>query len=740
MLSPAAAVVDLAKIDREDSFRVGEEAAELGELNSNGIPIVPGFVVTSSAFKQFLQHNMLDRKIGSLLGTCNFEVESSVAQVSKHIKKIILESVIPEKLANEIFSAYEKLHAPAVSIKYSSVLLPFECKFNYVPGEASVAEKIREIWADLFSSKSMLLRHKEGISQMKADGSIIIQKIIDPDASGSILTHNPDKSKIVIKAIFGLTQSEKTTGPDVYEVDLKTYQITQKKISEQKVMLSKLNGEQREVKVSTFKKSSQKLSDKDIITMAKFAAKIKNHYYFPKDILFMKDKKSIYITLIKEQSTPEDKNVDFGNIAISSPPLLRGVPIASGIGVGFIRKIVFPKDVSKVKQGDIIIFKKFHSEFLEAVKRASGIISEENLNPKVVMAVRARGIPAVICNRGVFSALKENEAVTVNGKTGEIIKGGFLKTSLHKENLHSQLKTVTKVYANICSTKDASEILSKNTDGIGNLCGNYILKKIAVHPKKMIQDGKRNEFVNKIEKEISFYCNALNPKPVVYSLSNLTTTEYSKLLGGAAYETPEQNPGLGFRGAMRAIHDASMKSELEAVKRVLEKGFDNLQLMLPFVRTLNEMDQMKKIVDSMGLKRSKTFKLFMAVSTPSNSILIDRFLELGIDGVAVDLKTLSMLTLCMDPFNCDMEQYIDLGDESIKIALLRVVSACRKNNIPLSIYSELDSLSPFFVENMVRLGVDNISVDPESIDHIRRIVYATEEEIIRKGGNYYAKN
>jgi pyruvate,water dikinase len=280
----------------------------------------------------------------------------------------------------------------------------------------------------------------------------------------------------------------------------------------------------------------------------------------------------------------------------------------------------------------------------------------------------------------------------------------------------------------------AADIAKRNVDGVGLLRAEFMMAGIGVHPKKMIHDGKRHEFVEKLAEDLGKFCSAFNPRPVVYRFTDFKTNEYRSLIGGKDYEPEESNPMLGYRGAFRYIHDPEVfKMELEAIKTVRNRmGYKNLWVMIPFVRTVEELVTVKKLINEAGLERSSTFKLLMMVEIPSNVILFEKFIDVGIDGVSIGSNDLTMLVMGTDRDNAEVASEFNEMNQAPLWAFEHVVKTAHKYGITASMCGQAVSTYPELVKDLVSWGVTSVSVSPDAIDNTRKLLAQSEKELLRK--------
>jgi len=420
----------------------------------------------------------------------------------------------------------------------------------------------------------------------------------------------------------------------------------------------------------------------------------------------------------------------------ASDVILKGDPASPGIAAGPAKVILSAKEIDKVMSGDVLIAPETNPDFVPAMKKAVAIITDSGgRTSHAAIVSRELGVPAVVGTVKATTTIKTGNVITVNGTTGEIYKGGFAtRQTRHVDNPYLNAKTATKLYVNLAEPDLAEGIAKRNIDGVGLLRAEFMMAGIGVHPKKMIRDGKRHEFIARLAQDLGKFCTAFDPRPVVYRASDFKTNEYRNLVGGKDFEPEESNPMLGFRGAFRYIHDPEVfKLELEAIKIVRNKmGHKNLWIMIPFVRTVEEQIAVKKIINENGLERSSTFKLWMMVEIPSNVIMLEKFIEVGIDGVSIGSNDLTMLVMGTDRDNYEVASEFNEMYPAPVWAFEHVVKTAHKYGITASMCGQAVSTNPELVRNLVSWGVTSVSVSPDAIDATRKLLAQTEKELFNK--------
>jgi len=744
---------------KEDIPLVGGKAANLGELKSAGLPVPDGFTVTASAFFDFLNEMGLKPKIKTLLNKVDVNSNDLLNEASNLITHTIKKAPMPIPLAKEIIANYKKLFdgkGGLVAVRSSATAedLPDASfagqqeTFLNVLGEKELLEAVKNCWASLYKPRAIFYREQNGFDHFKVGLAAVVQKMVQSEVSGVMFTIDPvenDKSKIVIESVWGLGEFivQGIVTPDHYEIDKSGFKLSKKSISDQAKQLIKVGKQTKEISVSSKYRKAQKLSDEKIVELAKIGKKIENHYGFPQDIewTLMDDKLEIVqsrpVTTIKEVDRSKE------HIEINLPVILKGSPASPGIAVGFPKVISGIKELGKIKQGDILVAEMTNPDYVPAMKRSAAIVTDKGgRTSHAAIVSRELGIPCVVGAEKATKILKADTTITVNGGDGKVYKGALAANKLatiefiekQTEEKVRLMKTATKVFVNLGQKELADDVAKKYVDGIGLLRAEFMIAEIGTHPKKMIAEKKQKVFTEKLASGLRTFAEAFDPRPVIYRATDFKSNEYKNLKGGEKYEEDEENPMIGFRGAYRYIADPQVfNMELEAIKLVRNKyGFTNLWLMIPFVRTVPEMEQVKKLVAAAGLHRSASFRLLMMAEIPSNVILIDKFLDLGIDGVSIGSNDLTMLTLGLDRDNAKVSSEFNELDPAVLWGIEHIIKTCRKRKLYSGICGQGPSVYPELTEKLIEWGISSVSVSPDSIDKTREIVYEAEKKLVTK--------
>jgi len=759
-------VVNFSEVNKSDIPLVGGKGANLGEMINEGFPVPPGFIVTAEAYYLLVEKNNLQPQIKELIGQLDPQNSTQLNEISKKIKKLILKTEVPVEINQEIIKHYEKLSSgsqPALVAARSSATaedLPDasfagqqETYLN-VRGEKDLLEKVKQCWASLFEPRAIFYREEKGFDHFKVGIAVPVQRMVQSEVAGIMFTINPvsnDKNQIVIEAIYGLGEKivQGAYTPDHYLVQKESWKILQKKVASQQLEMTLKDGGNQELKLPESKQNRVKLTDEQIIELAKIGDQLQQHYRFPQDIEWALEDEKLYIVQSRPVTTITPESFEKSKKEISTEGLkivLKGEPASPGTATGKVKILKSAKEINKLDEGEILVTDMTTPDFVPAMKKAAAIVTNQGgQTSHAAIVSRELGIPCVVGTETATTDLKSGQVMTVNGKEGSVYRGGKLKKEAKKEVKkpeqvakipYSKLKpdldmTKTKIYVNLAEPELAASIAQRNVDGVGLLRAEFMIAEMGIHPRKLIKEKRQDEFVQGLVNNLKKFAKEFNPRPVIYRATDFKTNEYANLKGGQEFETPEPNPMIGYRGASRYIEDDQVfQLELQAIKEVREKhGFKNLWMMIPFVRTVKQLEDVKHIVAENGLRRGPNFQLWMMVEIPSNVIMLDKFIEAGIDGVSIGSNDLTMLVLGVDRDNSRVADVYDERNEAVLWALEKTIKTCKKYGISCSICGQAPSTYPDLSKKLVKWGVTSVSVSPDAIDITREIVNKIEKDL-----------
>ncbi|HJX69657.1 MAG TPA: phosphoenolpyruvate synthase [Dehalococcoidia bacterium] len=747
MNKPLKVIAWFEEVGKKDIPLVGGKGANLGELTKAQIPVPPGFIVTADAYFYFLKEAKLTEKIRRYLEPLDVGNSKKLEHAASQIKELISEASMPLEIAEEIIQAYRKLGKGLVAVRSSATAedLPEasfagqQRTFLNVHGELEVVVAVQGCWASLFEPRAIFYRVQHGFDHLKVGIAVPVQKMVQSEAAGVMFTLEPmtnDESKIVIEAAFGLGETVVSgeLTPDLYLVDKEELRILDKSIAKQEWQLVKnparKDGEENNIKVPVpvSSQTRQKLSDKRIVALARVAKAIEALYQYPQDIEWAKEKGKLYIVQTRPVTTI--KPVREQEEEVKGTVLLSGISASPGIAAGLVEIVHHASEIDKVEKGEVLVAEMTTPDFVPAMKRAVGIVTDRGGRTcHAAIVSRELGVPCIVGTGKATKVLKEEQLITVDGSKGKVYEGRVLREEKIEAPaiVKERVKTRTRVYVNLADPELAEAVARRDVDGVGLLRAEFMIANIGEHPRYMLSQNRGKEFVNKLTKGMSIFAKAFAPRPVVYRTTDFKTNEYRNLKGGEAYEELEENPMLGYRGCSRYVRELDVfKLEIEAIKKVRE-SFSNLWVMIPFVRTVKEMSQSKSILESEGLVSSPDFKLWMMVEVPSNIILMDKFIDVGIDGISIGSNDLTQLTLGIDRDSPKLAEEFDERDEAVLYFLEKAIKTAAQRGVTSSICGQAPSVYPELTTKLVEWGITSVSVNPDMIEHTRSIISIAEE-------------
>lgn len=716
-------------IDKTDAKLVGIKGSNLGELTNAGLNVPPGFIITTTAYFEFLKSTDLSGKIKGLLKKINPNDSKKLHEISAKIQKLIIDKPVPKSLSQEINKAYKELYLNGSSNIFvavrSSIVdedLPTadftgqSKTFLNVVGSDEVIKSVKECWASLFSARAIYYRALHKIDQMKVSMAVPIQKMVQADKSGVMFTTDPisnNQNKIIIEAGLGLGEAivSGLVTPDMYVINKDGYEILEKIVNRQQWKIVRNRVGNKHVSIPSESQNNQTLTDSEIVSLAKIGEKIEAHFGEPQDIEWAIEGRELYFLqsgLVsynnREKTDNKPENISNSSQVVNCQleVIVKGVSVSLGLASGRVRVLHKVSEIEEVEKGDILVAEKMTLDFMPAIQKAGAIVLDTgSANSFVAASAQELGIPCIINCGSASHNLKDNQIVTVDGANGAIYKGNIKQKDISVGtsksgrglgdwfcNLNAP-RTSTKVFVDLDSSRAAARLAGTNCDGVGVL------------PIKLADGSADTE---KIINEIESVCQAFAPRPVICKTADFKINEFRNL--------------------------ELFKKELEAIKRVRNTfGLNNLWLSIPFVRSVEEMKKIMMMIESSKLEQSRDFKVWMTIQTPSNVILIEQFCALGIDGVMVDTDILAQLTLGVDYSNKRMASFSEDLDESIKQSLDKIIDACHANNVSISVSGKLVENNMDMIEYLVGKNILAVTVSTQQVLPVRRLISSIEKKI-----------
>ncbi|HOL07198.1 MAG TPA: phosphoenolpyruvate synthase, partial [Methanomassiliicoccaceae archaeon] len=621
-------IISIKDLGVDDIPIAGGKAANLGELTSAGFEVPPGFVLTTESYDYFLESNGLGDLLATVMENLDVSSDEKVQEASVNIRRAFEVGKIPEDLEELIISEYEKLgngSNPLVAVRSSATAedLPTasfagqQDTFLNVSNPQSLLESIKRCWSSLFTPRAIAYRVQKGFDHASVKLAVVVQRMISSDRSGIMFTVDPNSElpHIIIEAGYGLGEAlvgGKVT-PDTYCVDKFHRKILNKRISNQTWMLIRgESGECMRMEVPSEITKEQKITDKQIYELAEIGNQIEMHYNKPMDIEWCIEKDQIYIvqarpitTLSNDEKKMHSCNVEGGKEELESQRtiLVKGLGASPGIAGGPVKIFSEEMSLDEVKEGDVMVTQMTTPDMVPAMTRAAAIVTDEGgMTCHAAIVARELGIPCVVGASDATKVLRDGMMVTVHGQMGVVYEGVEKEKkdapSTAPVAVASVPVTATKIMVNIGVPQKAEEYAQLPVQGIGLMRIEFLFTSyIQEHPCALIEQGRSQELIDNLANGIAMVGKAFYPRPVVLRTSDFKTNEYHDMKGGSKYEPKESNPMIGWRGCSRYVSESYREAfmcELRAVKKARdEMGLRNIWVMLPFVRTLEELDKIE---------------------------------------------------------------------------------------------------------------------------------------------------
>jgi len=776
------------RLDKNSIPMAGGKGANLGEMTKANLPVPPGFVVTSEAYFKFVRANGLDKTIKQLTSNLDIEDSDKLSEVAEKMKKAMMTAPIPDEIRIDIVRSYNQLcdafiptpdqekyvavrsSATAEDLPEASFAGQQETYLN-VKGADNVVEACRKCWASLFGARSIYYRQTQGFDHLKVGLAAVVQEMVQSEKAGVMFSVEPvsqDANMLSIEAAYGLGEVvvSGSVTPDRFLVNKKTLEIVEKDIAEQAWMLVRVGGENRKVDIREDAAKAQKLTDDEVKVLAQLGILIEQHYGKPQDMEWALQGGKFYIvqsrpittlkadkskakmevpqpkTQMKVEAKKEEKKMSQNT---DLKILTKGFGASPGVATGKVVYIPTPKEINKVQKGDILVTDMTTPDFVPAMKKAIGIVTNSGgVTCHAAIVSRELGIPCIVGTRNATEVLKEGMIVTVDathgvvydgavdlGEKQEAAEGGLSDNHIIKAE--SAPITGTKIYVNLAEPQLAHKVAQLPVDGVGLLRAEFMIADLGEHPRKLVDEGRQKEFIDKLAEGIRQIANEFYPRPVVYRATDFKTNEYRNLKGGEKYEPKEENPMIGYRGCARYIREPEVfHMEVEAIKKVREEyGMKNVWVMIPFVRRLGEMRNVLDIMREFGLHRTKDFKVWMMCEVPSTVFLIEEFCKQKlIDGVSIGSNDLTQLIMGIDRDSSTLARDFDERNAAVLTAIRHVAKITQKYGVTCSICGQAPSVYPEFAEKLVEFGMTSMSVNPDVVERTKKIVAAVEQKIL----------
>ena len=655
-----------------------------------------------------------------------------------------------------------------------------------VAGVEEVVARVKECYSSLFTDRAIFYRVQKGFDHMKVALAAAVQLMVYSRASGVAFTldvTSGDRSVVLIEGSWGLGEyvvQGKVT-PDEYYVRKEDLEIVKRNVPSKKIMLvRKADGGTVEMPVPEDLRDKPVLSDEQIKILAKYCIAVEKHYNKPMDVEWALDERdnNLYIVQARPETVwslkpaaapaPTAKAEAEKAPAPTTPAqvveavpaapkgvsraeaevLCQGLPASPGLAVGKAHIIMSVERLSEFQPGEVLVTEMTAPEWVPAMRKAAAIVTNSGgLTSHAAIVSRELGIPCIVGTgskgKPATQAIPDGETITVDSKLGIVYRGALVEIVEKKEEkkveavaavAESYPITGTKIYVNLGEPELAEKVAALPVDGVGLMREEFIwAAEIGEHPLYLLEIGQPQKVVDKLAEGIRKVCAAFYPRPVVLRLTDFKSSEYRDLKGGDKYEPVEPSALLGWRGASRYYDPKylpAFKLELKAIKKVRDEfGLKNLWVMIPFCRTVEEIERVVAIMREEGLERGPEFKLWVMAEIPSNFLIADKFNKY-IDGYSIGSNDMTMLILGADRDNETIAKIFDERNLAVKRALKYLIKIAHKDGKTVSICGQGPSQYPEFAEFLVRCGIDSISINPDAAVFTRKLVASVEQRIM----------
>lgn len=751
-------------INADDTGKVGGKSANLGELsNEVDVPVLPGYATTADAYDKFIHDTELRDKIEKLLDGLDTDDVNDLQRRGEQIRAHIKEADMPEELRESFVEAYEELEEklgvenPEVAVRSSATAedLPGasfagqqETYLN-VEGKQDLIKRIKDCYASLFTNRAISYREDKGFSHFDVKLSSVVQKMgrSDIGAAGVMFTLDPDSgfdNVVTINGSYGLGEYVVLgeVNPDEFTVFKENMGIIERKLGDKEIKLVRDDesddNDNKEVKVDKADREKFCITDNQVQELAKYALRIEDHYEKPMDIEWVLDgqTKELYIVQARPETVQAEKDenvIEDHRLEEESEVVLEGEAIGSKIGNGTAHVLDSPKDIDQFEEGEVLVTDMTDPDWEPIMKQAGAIITNKGgRTSHAAIVSRELGVPAVIGTENATSKLKDGQSVTVDcsSSTGKVWDGE-LDFNVEEHHLDEIPDTETDVQVNIGEPSEVFHVAQLPVEGVGLAREEFIISShVGEHPLKLIEEGREDEYVEALRSGIGKIGAAFYPDQVVVRLSDFKSDEYADLEGGEDYEPDEANPMLGFRGASRYYDEEFSKAfelECKALRQAIDElDLDNITIMVPFCRTVDEGNKVRAKMKEYGLDEGD-IDVYVMAEIPANILRAEDFAEV-FDGFSIGTNDLTQLTLGVDRNSDKLSEVFDERDPAVKESVSTLIEKAHSKGRHVGICGDAPSTHDGYAEFLVNEGIDAISVSPDvALETILKVADAEED-------------
>jgi pyruvate,water dikinase len=740
----------LEEIRKEDIAAVGGKGASLGEMSSIGLPVPGGFVVTSHAFRQFLIETGLEQPLFEDLEKLDVDDNRALEQAAKKAKSAVMKAKMPTEIRNRIKEAYGRLDSGnmVVAVRSSATAedLPDASfagqqeTFLNIRGERDLLEAVQKCWASLYGARAIYYRAKQGFQDRSVNIAVVVQQLVNSEKAGVMFTSHPVTGEplTIIEGSWGLGEAvvSGSVSPDKYIFDQRTGNVVDRLIATKMIeIISDGNHGTKTLEVEKTRQDTPVLSDPEVTRLANYGKIAETHYAIPQDIEWGIIGEEIFILQSRPITTIKGDLPATKTESADAQIILKGQGASPGITAG---RVVIVRDVKEsggVQEGDILVTKMTNPDMVPAMRKVAAIVTDEGgMTCHAAIVSRELGTPAVVGTRTATSVLSQGQLVTVDGEKGFVYDGVQEQPAEKAAPAPgagigaSPLITATSVKVNVSIPEAAVRAAATGADGVGLLRIEHLILGLNRTPGWFITNNREEEFVQELYRGIKIVLDAFYGKPVWVRTLDAPTDEFRNMEGGE-HEPHEHNPMLGWRGIRRDLQSPDQfRLQAEAFRRLWEQGYDNLGVMFPMVSHPDEFVAACGMMEEYGVDTRKA-TLGIMIEIPSSALLIEDFIQAGINFASFGTNDLVQYTLAIDRNNENVATMYQPKHPAVLALIDSAIKVCRDHGVECSICGQAGSEPPM-VEWLVEHGISSVSANIDAVAKIRETVARTEQRII----------